>query len=146
MSQSISLVALLVADDDAAIAFYTQALRFTLVEDTPQGDGKRWVVIAPPGAPGVPVATGSRLLLAQAANARQQAQVGDRAGGRVGFFLTTDDFWADYHHMQAHGVVFADAPRAETYGTVVVFTDLYGNRWDLIQPQSIRHGAGASEN
>jgi catechol 2,3-dioxygenase-like lactoylglutathione lyase family enzyme len=124
----IALFALLVADYDAAIAFFTRALRFTLLEDTDQGGGKRWVVVAPPGG------QGGALLLARAASDRQRAQVGDQFGGRVGLFLHTDDFAAQQAHMLAHGVRFVEAPRQEAYGTVVVFEDLYGNRWDLIQP------------
>ena len=131
MTRSIALVSLLVADYDAAIQFFTRALRFTLVADTPQGPGKRWVVVAPPAGDGG--APGAQLLLAQASNPRQLAQVGDQAGGRVWLFLHTDDFWADYQHMLAHGVCFAESPRVEAYGTVVVFEDLSGNRWDLIQ-------------
>ena len=123
----IALFALLVADYDAAIAFFTQALRFTLVDDTDQGGGKRWVVVAPPGG------QGGALLLARAVNDRQRAQVGDQFGGRVGLFLHTDDFAAQHAHMLAHGVRFAEAPRHEPYGTVAVFEDLHGNRWDLIQ-------------
>ena len=125
----IALFALLVADYDAAIDFFTRALRFTLLEDTDQGGGKRWVVVAPPGG------QGGALLLARAANDRQRAQVGDQFGGRVGLFLHTTDFAADHAHMLAHGVRFAEAPRDEPYGTVAVFDDLCGNRWDLIGPR-----------
>ena len=131
MSASVALVSLLVADYDEAIRFYTLALGFTLVQDSPQGPDKRWVVVAPPGqgASG----QGAQLLLARAANARQLAQVGDQAGGRVWLFLHTDDFQADHARMLAHGVRFAEDPRDEPYGRVAVFEDLYGNRWDLIQ-------------
>lgn len=126
-SSRLALFALLVADYDDAIDFFTRALRFRLVEDTDQGAGKRWVVVAPPGG------QGGALLLARAANERQRAQVGEQFGGRVGLFLETDDFADQHAHMLAHGVRFAEAPRHETYGTVAVFQDLCGNRWDLIQ-------------
>jgi catechol 2,3-dioxygenase-like lactoylglutathione lyase family enzyme len=126
----LALFALLVADYDTAIDFFTRALRFTLVEDTDQGGGKRWVVVAPPGG------QGGALLLARAVGDRQRAQVGDQFGGRVGLFLHTDDFATQHAHMLAHGVQFAEAPRHEPYGTVAVFTDLCGNRWDLIQPRT----------
>lgn len=127
MTHSIAAVTLLVRDYDEAIAYFTQALRFELREDTPLGNGKRWVLIAPPG-PG-----GASLLLAKAASPEQANQIGDQSGGRVFLFLHTVDFWGDYWHMQAHGVRFAEQPRQENYGTVVVFYDLYGNKWDLIQ-------------
>ncbi|TWP47379.1 VOC family protein [Lentzea tibetensis] len=120
---SLGLVTLVVRDYDEAIGFYVDALGFTLVEDTPQGD-KRWVVVAP--------ASGASLLLARASDDAQLARVGDQTGGRVGFFLTTDDFDADYARMTAYGVRFLEAPRDEVYGRVVVFEDLYGNRWDLL--------------
>ncbi len=126
---SIALITLLVRDYDEAIAFFTQALRFALVEDTPLGDGKRWVVVAP--AQG----GGASLLLAQAADAEQEAAVGRQAGGRVFLFLHTADFAADHAHMVAHGVQFLEQPRHEPYGTVAVFADLYGNKWDLLQPK-----------
>jgi catechol 2,3-dioxygenase-like lactoylglutathione lyase family enzyme len=128
MKQNISCVALVVADYDEAISFYTQKLRFTLVEDTPMGGGKRWVVVTPPGS------DGCNLLLAKAASPRQQDSVGNQTGGRVFLFLHTDDFWRDYRDMQTRGVRFTEEPRREDYGTVVVFEDLYGNKWDLVQP------------
>ena len=128
MTQSIALVTLLVRDYDEAISFFTGALRFTLVEDRPLGAGKRWVVVAPPAS------QGTSLLLAKAATPEQMAHVGNQAGGRVLLFLHTGDFWNDYRHMQSHGVQFAEEPRQEPYGLVVVFLDLYGNRWDLLQP------------
>jgi len=121
----LGLVALLVRDYDEAIDFYTGALGFTLREDLPQGD-KRWVVVAPPGGQ-----TG--LLLARAATPEQEARVGDQFGGRVGFFLDVDDFAAAHTRMTAAGVHFEEEPRHEVYGTVAVFRDLYGNRWDLLQ-------------
>lgn len=127
MSASISHISLVVRDYDEAIAFYTQALRFTLVEDTMLDAEKRWVVVAPPGS------SGTALLLARAANEEQESRVGNQTGGRVFLFLVTSDFWDDYRHMQAHGVHFTEEPREEVYGTVVVFEDLYGNKWDLIQ-------------
>jgi len=126
--QSIMHVALVVRDYDEAIAFYTQKLRFTLVEDSYQpAQEKRWVVVAPPGK------SGATLLLARAATPEQAAFIGNQAGGRVWLFLRTDDFWRDYHAMRAAGVVFVREPTQATYGTVAVFEDLYGNRWDLIE-------------
>ena len=125
MPATLSRVALLVADYDQAIAWYCDKLGFTLLQDQPQGH-KRWVVVAPPGG-------GCALLLARAANPRQLAGVGDQCGGRVFLFLESEDFWRDYHAMQAKGVRFCETPRQEAYGTVAVFEDLYGNRWDLLQ-------------
>ena len=126
MRQTIAHIALVVRDYDEAIAFYTDVLRFDLIEDTPLGGEKRWVLVGPPG-------DGTALLLAKAATPEQQARVGDQTGGRVFLFLHTDDFWRDYHHLRSHGVEFAREPQQEPYGTVAVFLDLYGNRWDLIQ-------------
>ena len=126
MRQEIAAVALIVRDYDDAIAFFTGCLKFEVVEDTPLGEGKRWVVVRPRGG-------GMALLLARAATAEQTARVGDQAGGRVFLFLRTDDFWADYRAMRERGVQFAEEPREESYGTVAVFLDLYGNRWDLVQ-------------
>ena len=126
--QSLALVTLLVRDYDEAIRWYTQVLGFALVEDTPLAAAKRWVRVAPKGG------TGPALLLARADTPEQEAAVGKQAGGRVGFFLTTDDFARDHAAMTARGVVFLEAPRREPYGTVAVFTDLYGNRFDLIEP------------
>jgi catechol 2,3-dioxygenase-like lactoylglutathione lyase family enzyme len=123
---SLGLVTLVVRDYDEAIRFYVDALGFTLVEDTPQGD-KRWVVVAP--------ASGASLLLAEASDDAQLARVGDQTGGRVGFFLTTSDFDADYARMSSYGVRFLESPRDEVYGKVVVFEDLYGNKWDLLEPK-----------
>lgn len=125
MPSHLSRVALLVRDYDEAIAWYCEKLGFHLLEDTPLGD-KRWVVVAPP-------AGDTALLLARAANPTQAAFIGDQAGGRVWLFLESDDFWADHHRMQAAGVTFCESPRREDYGWVVVFEDLYGNRWDLLQ-------------
>jgi catechol 2,3-dioxygenase-like lactoylglutathione lyase family enzyme len=128
---TLAAVALVVREYDEAIAFFTQALGFTLVEDTPMGDGKRWVVVAP-GGPGD---AGSRLLLARATTEAQREAIGRHAGGRVGFFLHTDDFDASLQRLQAGGARLTEAPRDEPYGRVVVFLDLYGNRWDLIGPR-----------
>ncbi|HEY3480892.1 MAG TPA: VOC family protein [Streptomyces sp.] len=124
----LGLVAVVVREYDEAIDFYTRALGFELREDTPRGDGSRWVVVAPPGS------RETGLLLARASTPAQSGRVGDQTGGRVGLFLTTDDFDRDYARMVAEGVVFEEEPRYEPYGAVVVFQDLYGNRWDLIQP------------
>jgi catechol 2,3-dioxygenase-like lactoylglutathione lyase family enzyme len=125
--QSIGYVALVVRDYDEAIEYYTHALGFQLVEDTALGGDKRWILLAPPGS------VESRLLLAKASTPEQQARVGDQTGGRVFLFLHTDDFWRDYREMIARGIKFREAPRDESYGTVAVFEDLYGNRWDLLQ-------------
>ncbi|MCH0572143.1 VOC family protein [Streptomyces sp. MUM 136J] len=125
----IALVTLVVDDYNEAIRFYTEALGFRLAEDAPRPDGSRWVVVEP-GAPGAATA----LLLARAEDGAQAARVGDQAGGRVGFFLHTDDFARDRARMLAAGVTFLEEPRHEPYGTVAVFRDLYGNRWDLLQP------------
>lgn len=127
MSQHLSLVALLVRDYDEAIGFYVDRLGFTLIEDTPMGEGKRWVVVRPPGA----IETG--ILLALAVGERQAAAVGEQGGGRVMLFLHTDDFDRDHAAFAARGVRFLEAPRREAYGSVAVFEDLYGNRWDLLQ-------------
>lgn len=126
MAQTLAAIALLVPDYDEAKQYYTEVLGFDLVEDTPQGLGKRWLLVRPPGSE-------CALLLARAANPAQAARVGDQTGGRVFLFLHTDDFWRDYHAYAARGVAFTEAPRAEVYGTVVVFADRYGNLWDLIQ-------------
>ncbi len=128
MKQSLLHIALVVRDYDEAIAFYTQTLNFTLVEDTYQpAQDKRWVVVAPPGA------RETTLLLARAATPEQAAFIGNQSGGRVFLFLHTDDFWRDYHEMVARGIRFVREPKEEDYGTVAVFADLYGNLWDLIQ-------------
>ncbi len=127
MTQSIALITLLVHDYDEAIAFFTEGLRFELVEDTPVSADKRWVVVAPPDSPG------ASLLLAKAATPEQEARIGDQTGGRVFMFLHTGDFWRDYRYMLAHGVRFAEEPREELYGHVVVFFDLCGNKWDLLE-------------
>ncbi|AKD55825.1 VOC family protein [Spirosoma radiotolerans] len=129
MKQRISQISLVVADYDEAIAFYTQKLSFTLVEDTVLSETKRWVRIAPPGS------TDFCLLLAQAANEEQKRRVGNQTGGRVFLFLYTDDFWRDYNTMIANNVTFVRQPSVEEYGTVAVFEDLYGNLWDMIEPK-----------
>ncbi|MFI1397000.1 VOC family protein [Streptomyces sp. NPDC020681] len=126
----IALITLVVRDYDEAIAFYTDALGFELIEDTDRADGTRWIVVRPPGA-----AHGTGLLLARAKDERQRASVGAQTGGRVGFFLHTEDFAADHARMTAAGVRFLEEPRHEPYGSVAVFEDLYGNRWDLLQPK-----------
>jgi catechol 2,3-dioxygenase-like lactoylglutathione lyase family enzyme len=129
MKQTIAHIALVVRDYDEAIDFYTKKLRFVVLEDTYQAaQNKRWVVIAPQGNAGA-----TTLLLARANNATQLQSVGNQCGGRVFLFLATDDFWRDYDQMRANGVVFVRAPSEESYGTVAVFEDLYGNRWDLLQ-------------
>ncbi|MDX2731842.1 MULTISPECIES: VOC family protein [Streptomyces] len=125
----IALVTLVVRDYDEAISFYTDALGFELLEDTDRGDGSRWVVVRPRGA-----GEGTGLLLARAKGDDQGSRVGAQTGGRVGFFLHTEDFAADHARMQAAGVHFLEEPRHEPYGSVAVFEDLYGNRWDLLQP------------
>ena len=125
--QQVGNIALVVENYDDAIEFYTQKLQFILVEDTNLGGGKRWVQISPPNS------NGTNLLLAQASTEEQSQAVGNQAGGRVFLFLQTNDFWRDYERMKANGVVFREAPRTEEYGTVAVFQDLYGNKWDLLQ-------------
>jgi catechol 2,3-dioxygenase-like lactoylglutathione lyase family enzyme len=127
MGQLISSVAVIVPDYDEAIAYYTQCLGFELIADDDLGNGKRWLQVAPSG-PG-----GTRILLARAATPDQAARVGDQTGGRVLLFLSTDDFWRDYRALQERGVRFTEEPRNEPYGTVAVFEDLYGNRWDSVQ-------------
>ena len=127
IEQTIGSIALVVKNYDDAIAFYTQKLQFELIEDTDLGDGKRWVLISPPNS------SGTKLLLAQASSAEQELAVGNQTGGRVFLFLHTNDFWRDYHLMQANGIEFTEEPRVEEYGTVVVFKDLYGTKWDLLQ-------------
>jgi catechol 2,3-dioxygenase-like lactoylglutathione lyase family enzyme len=129
VTRTLAHVALLVRDYDEAIAYFTGPLGFSLLEDTRLGGGQRWVLVAPTDR------GGTALLLAQAATPAQSARVGDQTGGRVFLFLRTDDFWRDYHDFKSRGVEFAEAPREEPYGTVAVFVDLYGNRWDLVQPR-----------
>ena len=134
MPQSLGYVALLVRDYDEAIAYFTQNLGFHVVEDSPStdrnGEPKRWVLIAPPGS------LETKLLLAKASRPEEISRVGNQTGGRVFLFLHTDDFWRDYRSMAARGITFVRDPREEPYGTVAVFEDLYGNRWDLLQLRS----------
>jgi len=127
MSQSLALTALVVREYDEAIAFYVGKLGFALTRDDDMGSGKRWVVVTPPGSQ-------AGLLLARAVSDHQASRIGDQTGGRVGFFLHTDDFERDHAAMTAAGVKFVEQPRREPYATVAVFEDLYGNRWDLLQP------------
>jgi catechol 2,3-dioxygenase-like lactoylglutathione lyase family enzyme len=127
MTQRLGYVALVVRDYDEAIAFYARSLRFQLIEDTDLGNGKRWVRVRPPGP------SGTDLLLARAVNAEQESRIGNQTGGRVFLFLHTDDFWQDYQDFTSRGVKFVRPPSEESYGTVAVFEDLYGNKWDLLQ-------------
>jgi catechol 2,3-dioxygenase-like lactoylglutathione lyase family enzyme len=129
MTRTITKISLLVDDYDEAIRFYVDKLNFILVEDTVMSDTKRWVVVSPSGQ------EGCNLLLAKAANDEQKSRVGNQTGGRVFLFLHTDDFWRDYHRMVEQGIEFVRGPVDETYGTVAVFKDLYGNLWDLIEPR-----------
>ncbi|MEO1322891.1 MAG: VOC family protein [Pseudomonadota bacterium] len=129
MTQTIASITLVVPDYDAAIAFYRDSLGFTLLEDTKLSDTKRWVRVAPPGAE-------TALLLAKADGQAQVAAIGNQTGGRVGFFLHTNDFARDHAAMLAKGVSFREEPRFEPYGTVAVFEDPFGNLWDLIEPKA----------
>ena len=136
MHQSIIHIALVVRDYDEAIDFYCRKLHFALVEDTYQPEqDKRWVVVSPPGS------SGTSLLLARASTPEQAAFIGNQAGGRVFLFLRTDDFWRDYNEMLALGIRFVREPKTADYGIVAVFEDLYGNLWDLIEPQSFTNSA-----
>jgi predicted enzyme related to lactoylglutathione lyase len=128
MQRTLAAITLLVPDYDEAIAFFTQAMRWKLLEDTRLSDSKRWVRVAAEG--------GSALLLAQPSTPEQAAQVGRHAGGRVGLFLHTDNLDTEMAHLRAHAVRFSDGPRDEPYGRVVIFTDPWGNRWDLIEPKA----------
>ena len=127
MGLALSAVTLVVPDYDAAIAFYVDGLGFEVRADLPQGPGKRWVLVAPPGG-------STALLLARAATEAQRSAIGNQTGGRVAFFLTTDDFARDAARLSAAGAMFEEAPRSESYGIVAVWRDPFGNRWDLIQP------------
>jgi catechol 2,3-dioxygenase-like lactoylglutathione lyase family enzyme len=129
MAQHLALLSLLVRDYDEALAFYVGKMGFTLAEDSELGDGKRWVVVAPGAA-------GTRFLLAKASDEAQVAMIGGQGGGRVWLFLHTDTFEADHARLSAAGVKFLEEPRHEVYGSVAVFEDLYGNRWDLLQPKT----------
>jgi catechol 2,3-dioxygenase-like lactoylglutathione lyase family enzyme len=137
MTQHLGYVALVVRDYDEAIAFYTQLLGFQLIEDTDLGDGKRWVRVRPPGS------TGTDLLLAKAVNPEQASRIGNQTGGRVFLFLHTHDFWGDYRALTERGVKFCRPPSEESYGTVAVFADLYGNQWDLLQLKDAPTDPGA---
>ncbi|GAB6989729.1 VOC family protein [Paenibacillus pini] len=128
MVQSIVHIALVVKDYDEALEFYTKKLNFTVIEDTYQPEqDKRWVVISPPGS------VGTTLLLARASKPEQEDVIGNQTGGRVFLFLNTDDFWRDYNEMIARGIEFVREPEDQSYGTVAVFKDLYGNLWDLLE-------------
>lgn len=127
MKQDIVNIALVVDDYDKAIEYFAKALGFELIEDSDMGDGKRWVVVSPKNS------SGTKLLLAKAKNEKQNAAIGNQCGGRVFLFLETDDFARDYQRMSDYGVAFCEQPRDEVYGKVVVFEDLYGNKWDLIE-------------
>lgn len=126
MKQSIAHIALVVADYDEAIRFYTEKLGFDLLEDTPQSATKRWVLVAPKNSE-------CQILLAKAVGDEQSSRIGNQTGGRVFLFLQTDDFWRDYNDYLSKGVRFVREPKTEDYGTVAVFADLYGNLWDLIE-------------
>ena len=127
MGAAIGHITLVVRDYDEAIAYYTGRLGFELIEDTPSGNGKRWVLVRPAGS------EGTSLLLAKAATPEQETRIGNQAGGRVFLFLRSDDFWRDYHAFRFAGVSFTEEPRQEAYGAVAIFVDLYGNRWDLLE-------------
>jgi catechol 2,3-dioxygenase-like lactoylglutathione lyase family enzyme len=131
MAQTLGYVTLVVRDYDEALAFFTQSLGFTVIEDSlskdRNGQDKRWVLVAPPRS------HGTNLLLARASTPEESSRIGNQTGGRVFLFLHTDDFWRDYRAMMAHGVTFRREPREESYGTVAVFEDLYGNLWDLLE-------------
>jgi catechol 2,3-dioxygenase-like lactoylglutathione lyase family enzyme len=128
MKQHIAHIALVVADYDEAIEFYTQKLHFRLIEDTVMSEAKRWVRIAPPGS------SECCLLLAKAATDEQLSRIGNQSGGRVFLFLNTDNFKRDYQNLLDQNVQITRKPSIEPYGTVAVFADLYGNLWDLIEP------------
>jgi catechol 2,3-dioxygenase-like lactoylglutathione lyase family enzyme len=127
MKQSLAHIALVVRDYDEAITFFTQKLHFSLVEDTKLSDVKRWVIVAPPGS------DGCNLLLARAANEEQVSRIGNQTGGRVFLFLYTDDLQRDYDNLRSKDITIVREPSKEAYGTVLVFADLYGNYWDLIE-------------
>jgi len=135
MKQTIGAISLLVRDYDEAISFYVDKLGFTLIEDTDMGAGKRWILVAPPDSPGALRSDSGQacLLLAKAVSPEQQSRIGNQTGGRVFLFLHTDNFQRDYESMKSDGVRFLEEPRNESYGMVVVFEDLYGNKWDLLE-------------
>jgi catechol 2,3-dioxygenase-like lactoylglutathione lyase family enzyme len=128
MPQSIAHLTIVVRNYDEALEFFTQKLSFHLLQDTPLPDDKRWLLVAPPDS------RGAALLLAEADTPEQSLAIGNQTGGRVFLFLHTDDFWRDYKAYQSRGVRFLESPRQEAYGTVAVFEDLYGNKWDLLEP------------
>lgn len=136
--QSLGYVALVVRDYDEAVSFFTTKLGFELIEDSPskdrQGRHKRWVLIAPAGS------HGTQILLAKASTPEEESRIGNQTGGRVFLFLHTDDFWRDYRALTARGVKFAREPKEDSYGTVAVFGDLYGNKWDLLQLRETDRG------
>ena len=127
MKQSIAHIALVVNDYDEAIKFYTEKLGFVLIDDTPQSETKRWVLVAPKGA------EECCLLLAKAVGGEQRSRIGNQTGGRVFLFLKTDDFWRDYENLRQKNVNFVREPKTEDYGTIAVLADLYGNLWDLVE-------------
>ena len=128
MNQKIAHIAVVVPDYEAAIQYYTNVLGFLLLENTDLGEGKRWVLVKPQGADDF------SLLLAKASSDEQKSRIGNQTGGRVFLFLYTDDFWRDHQSFTSRGVHFLESPRIENYGTVAVFVDLFGNKWDLIGP------------
>lgn len=132
MKQTLGHLALVGRDYDEALEFFTRTLNFTVVENTRMSDTKRWVLVAPPGS------QGTSLLLAQAATPEQTSRIGNQTGGRVFLFLHTDDFWRDFNEMIARKVKFVRPPSEESYGTVAVFEDLYGNLWDLLQLKKVK--------
>ena len=136
---SLSAISLLVPDHGEGLAFFEGALGFAVEEDAPLAAGKRWLVVAPPGS------AGAKIVLAVPGDERQRARIGDQTGGRVGYFLLTDDFQKDYAAMRARGVKFLEPPRSEPYGTVAVFVDPWGGKWDLLQPIDVSaHEAGSA--
>jgi catechol 2,3-dioxygenase-like lactoylglutathione lyase family enzyme len=130
MPQSISHLTIVVRNYDEALEFFTQKLGFHLLQDTPLPGNKRWLLVAPPDS------RGAALLLAEADTPEQSLAIGNQTGGRVFLFLYTDDFWRDYKAYQSRAVRFLESPRKESYGTVAVFEDLYGNKWDLLEPSA----------
>jgi catechol 2,3-dioxygenase-like lactoylglutathione lyase family enzyme len=142
MAQTLGYVALLVRDYDEALAFFTRLLGFVVIEDSVakdrSGNEKRWVLVSPPNS------QGTSLLLARASTPEEDSRIGNQTGGRVFLFLHTDDFWRDYREMLARGVKFIEEPRQETYGTVAVFEDLYGNKWDLLELKTATEGLAKS--
>lgn len=138
VQQTLAAITLVVGDYDEAIEYYTTILGFDLLEDTPLSADKRWVRVKPPSAEKL---QGASILLAKAANEQQRAAIGHQTGGRVFLFLHTDDFWRDYEAYRSRNVKFIEEPRNEAYGTVVVFEDLYGNKWDLVE---VKHPSSAA--